>query len=96
MFIGTLTLVVAMAGGATVFWALYEKRVVMMSMLAGVLWLYAGWQADTIRRGTAVVIAEQTPTLQYVFYFLGAVNLLLLVFWLWSEEADRQALLNQI
>lgn len=96
MFIGTLALVVALAGGATVFWALYEKRVPMMSMLAGVLWAYAGWQADTIKRGTTVVLSEQTPTLSYVFYFLAAVNLLLLLFWLYSEPEDRQALLNQI
>lgn len=96
MFIGTLTLVVALAAGSTLFWAAFEKRVTMMALLSGVLWAYAGWHADTIQRGTATVIAEQTPTLPYLFYFLAAVNLLLLVFWLWSEPEDRQALLQQL
>ena len=96
MFVTTLAIVVLLAGGATVFWALYEKRVPFMSMVAGVLWVYAGWQADVIEHGTTVVISEQTPVLAYVFYFLAGVNFLLLLFWLWSEPEDRQDLLQQI
>lgn len=96
MWIGELLIVVALAAGSTAFWALYEKRVVMMSMLAAVLWTYAGWNAFEITHGTTTVVAHETPVLQYIFYFLAGVNLLLLLFWLWSEEEDRQALLSQI
>lgn len=96
MFLGTLALVVLLAAGATTFWALYEKRVVFMSMTAGVLWIYAGYNAFEVKHGTTVVLAESTPVLQYIFYFLGAVNLLLLLFWLWSEPEDRKHLLSQI
>lgn len=96
MFIDTLALVVALASGATGFWALYEKRVVMMSMLAGVLWTYAGYNAYEVERGTTVVLTTQTPVLQYIFYFMAGVNLLLLLFWLWSEPEDRQDLLQQL
>ena len=96
MWFTTLALVVALAAGATAFWALYEKRVVMMSMLASVLWAYAGFNAFQIEHGTTVVIAEETPVLQYIFYFLAAANLVLLLFWLWSEPEDRQDLLQQL
>jgi len=96
MWFGTLLLVVALAAGATVFWALYEKRVIVMSLLGGVLWLYAGWHAHTIEQGTTVVIQHSTPMLQYVFYFLALVNLVLLLFWVWSEPEDRQDLLEQL
>lgn len=96
MFVGTLAIVVGLAAGATAFWALYEKRVPMMSMLAGVLWLYAGFNAFEVKHGEAVVIAEETPVLQYIFYFLAGLNFLLLLFWLWSEPEDRQDLLSQI
>jgi hypothetical protein len=96
MWFGTLALVVALAAGATGFWALYEKRVVMMSMLSAVLWAFAGLNGDTITHGTQVVVETQTAMLQYVFYFLAVVNLILLVFWLYSEPEDRRALLDQL
>jgi hypothetical protein len=96
MWIGTLAIVIALAAGTTAFWAAYEKRVPMMTLLGSALWAYAAWNADTIRHGTQTVVVEQTPTLPYIFYFFAAVNLLLLFFWLWSEPEDRQALLQQL
>lgn len=91
-----LALTVALASAATGFWALYEKRVPMMSMLAAVLWFYAGLNAFEVELGTTVVVQYQTPMLQYIFYFLALLNLLLLILWLWSEEEQRQDLLRQI
>lgn len=96
MWFGTLALVVALASGATGFWAAFEKRVTMMSMLSAVLWGYAGLNAFSIEYGTQTVRSVDTGMLQYIFYFLATVNLVLLVFWLWSEEEDRRALLDQL
>jgi len=96
MQFAVLALVVALAAGATGFWALHEKRVTMMSMLAAVLWTYAGYNAYAVEFGTTVVIQRSTPMLQYIFYFLAGVNFLLLLFWLWSEPEDRADLLSQL
>jgi hypothetical protein len=91
-----LALTVALASAATGFWALFEKRVVMMSMLGAILWFYAGMNAYQIEIGTQVTLQHETPMLQYIFYFLALLNVLLLMFWLWSEEDQRQDLLQQI
>lgn len=96
MQLGTLTLIVALAAGATGFWALYEKRVPMMTLLAGILWVYAGLNAFEVEHGTQTVITESLPMLQYIFYFLATLNIVLLLFWLWSEPEQRQDLLQQI
>lgn len=96
MWFGTLAVIVALAAITTLFWAVYEKRVVMMTLLSSALWTYAGLNGFAIEHGTTVVVSESTPMLQYIFFFFAAVNLVLLLFWLWSEPETRQDLLQQL
>lgn len=99
MQLGTLAVIVALAAGSTMFWALFEKRVPFMSLTSFILWLYAGFNALSVEHGTQVVVEYRYPMLQYIFYFLALINIALFLLYVWmanADDEDPQNLLSQI
>lgn len=81
-FVGLLALLF------TLFWMLFERRVPVTTLSSAFLWVYWGWQADTVNYGTQVVLQESYNILFWFGVFMATVNLMLLIMWLWADEDE--------